>query len=145
MAIKRVMGTETEYGIIGGSASRVLDNYKGKSKTHENKSLSLGFGVTPTRSHGKGFYGGFSQYFCRDEMLANGARFYIDMGHPEYSTPECSNPLSAVVADKAGERILDDASNNGKIARIFKNNTDGTISYGAHENYFVDRINLQAF
>jgi len=25
------------------------------------------------------------------------------------------------------------------------NNTDGTISYGAHENYFVDRINLQAF
>ena len=175
MAIKRVMGTETEYGIIGGSASRVLDNYKGKSKTHENKSptnqsaipqmsdeghfggdyqgqemdenlsLSLGFGVTQTRSHGKGFYGGFSQYFCRDEMLANGARFYIDMGHPEYSTPECSNPLSAVVADKAGERILEDASNNGKIARIFKNNTDGTISYGAHENYFVDRINLQAF
>src|SRR3989344_8907996 len=180
MAIKRVIGTETEYGIIGGSASQVLDNYKGKSKTHENKSvtnesavpgmadkghfggdyvgqemdegLAIDLGLNrsfPVRQSyfGSNVYGstGFTQYFGRDDMLANGARFYIDMGHPEYSTPECSNPVSAVIADKAGERVLEAASDGGKIARIFKNNTDGFNSYGAHENYFVDRKRVQAF
>jgi len=28
------------------------------------------------------------------------------MGHPEYSTPETSNPRELVIADKAGERIV---------------------------------------
>lgn len=43
-----------------------------------------------------------------DRMLLNGARFYVDMGHPEYSTPECSNPLDLVIHDKAGEMILNE-------------------------------------
>jgi proteasome accessory factor A len=180
MAIKRVMGTETEYGIVGGSPSQVLDNYQGKGKTHENKSptnqsavagmvdrghfggdyvgqemdegLAIDLGLTPGNVSRRYGYGGtiqgsigFTQYFGRDDMLANGARFYIDMGHPEYSTPECSNPVSAVIADKAGERILEMASEGGKVARIFKNNTDGFNSYGAHENYFVDRKKVKQF
>ena len=177
MAIRRVMGIETEYGIIGGSANQVLDNYGGKGQAHENSSATNSSAVAGMTDEGhfggdyegqKGdegiaknvglketsptyYYGGtysssgYSSYYGRDEMLANGARFYIDMGHPEYSTPECSNPVSAVIADKAGERILEAASEGGKIARIFKNNTDGFNSYGTHENYFVDRRNLKAF
>jgi proteasome ATPase len=43
-------------------------------------------------------------------VLTNGARFYVDHAHPEYSSPECSNARDLVVWDKAGERILEDAA-----------------------------------
>ena len=39
-------------------------------------------------------------------VLTNGARYYVDHAHPEYSTPECSTRSSSSCADKAGERIL---------------------------------------
>ena len=37
-----------------------------------------------------------------DRVLANGARLYNDHGHPEYSTPECSNLRDLVAHDRAG-------------------------------------------
>ena len=40
-------------------------------------------------------------------ILPNGARYYVDHAHPEYSTPECATPRALVVHDKAGERILE--------------------------------------
>ncbi len=80
-------------------------------------------------------------------VLTNGARFYVDHAHPEYSTPECSNPLDLVVWDKAGERILEEAAERasgtvpgGGRVLIHKNNTDGKgAAYGCHENYLVSR------
>ena len=42
-------------------------------------------------------------------ILPNGARYYVDHAHPEYSSPECSNARDAVIWDKAGERILEDS------------------------------------
>src|SRR6202453_4361055 len=39
-------------------------------------------------------------------VLTNGARYYVDHAHPEYSSPECSNPLDAVRWDRAGEQVL---------------------------------------
>src|SRR5437879_6753104 len=41
-----------------------------------------------------------------DLVLSNGARFYNDHAHPEYSTPECTTLRQIVTQDKAGERIL---------------------------------------
>src|SRR5262249_46480231 len=41
-----------------------------------------------------------------DRVLGNGARLYNDHGHPEYSTPECSNLQDLVAHDRAGERIV---------------------------------------
>jgi proteasome accessory factor A len=80
-------------------------------------------------------------------ILPNGARYYVDHAHPEYSSPECSNPRDAVVWDKAGERILErsiDAAQaivpSGEKVFIYKNNSDGKgNSYGCHENYLVAR------
>jgi hypothetical protein len=43
-------------------------------------------------------------------ILTNGARLYVDHAHPEYSTPECTNPLDVVTWDKAGEQIMLDAA-----------------------------------
>ena len=39
-------------------------------------------------------------------VLTNGARYYVDHAHPECSTPECADPRSVVVYDKAAELIL---------------------------------------
>src|SRR3954467_2696544 len=33
-------------------------------------------------------------------ILTNGARLYVDHAHPEYSTPEVTNPRAAVIWDK---------------------------------------------
>src|ERR1041385_1016276 len=43
-------------------------------------------------------------------ILTNGARLYVDHAHPEFSTPEVTTPLDAVRFDKAGERIMLDAT-----------------------------------
>ena len=43
-------------------------------------------------------------------ILTNGARLYVDHAHPEYSTPEVTNPRDVVLWDKAGERVMAEAS-----------------------------------
>src|SRR5271169_2421584 len=82
-----------------------------------------------------------------DLVLRNGARFYNDHAHPEYSTPECTRLRDIVAQDKAGERILSECvrRRNKKIApdrevRLYKNNTDFIgHSYGCHDNYLMSR------
>jgi len=82
-----------------------------------------------------------------DFMLPNGARFYIDHAHPEFSTAEAATPRGVVAADKAGERIVEacrqraNASGllpQGTAIAIYKNNSDQKgNSYGCHENYLL--------
>src|SRR5256885_13297921 len=66
-----------------------------------------------------------------DLVLSNGARFYNDHAHPEYSTPECTTLREIVAQDKAGERILAECARRrneslaaGQAIRLYKNNTD---------------------
>ena len=79
-------------------------------------------------------------------ILHNGARLYVDHAHPEYSSPEVTNPRDAVLWDKAGEAVMLRAVRAliGNPAMpdvvLYKNNVDGKgASYGTHENYLVDR------
>ncbi|MEI2825562.1 MAG: depupylase/deamidase Dop [Dermatophilaceae bacterium] len=79
-------------------------------------------------------------------ILTNGARFYVDHAHPEYSGPEVTNPRDAIVWDRAGDEIMRRAAAllNPDPARptvaLYKNNTDGKgASYGTHENYLMRR------
>ncbi len=83
-----------------------------------------------------------------DLVLSNGARFYNDHAHPEYSTPECTTLREIVAQDKAGERILAECARrrNKKLAgedkevRLYKNNTDFIgHSYGCHDNFLMSR------
>src|SRR5215217_4804331 len=39
-------------------------------------------------------------------ILTNGARLYVDHAHPEYSSPEVTNPLDVVLWEKAGEIVM---------------------------------------
>lgn len=90
-------------------------------------------------------------------MLPNGARFYVDHAHPEYSTPECADAWQAMVYDAAGNLVLNDARRiidnlaaeeisalHGHPPcpplKLYKNNVDGKgASYGSHENYLYSR------
>jgi len=78
-----------------------------------------------------------------DMFLANGARFYVDGGHPEYATPECSHPTTAVAHLRAGERLVAEMAEAMRkeegldSVSIFRNNVDyGSLStWGIHESY----------
>jgi len=79
-------------------------------------------------------------------VLTNGARLYVDHAHPEYSSPEVTNPWDAVVWDRAGMVLAAQAARaaaslpGGHEIVLYKNNTDGKgASYGTHENYLMDR------
>jgi proteasome accessory factor A len=82
-----------------------------------------------------------------DLVLSNGARFYNDHAHPEYSTPECTTLQQIVAQEKAGERILAECARRrnqkltaGHEVRLYKNNTDFVgHSYGCHDNYLMRR------
>jgi proteasome accessory factor A len=81
-----------------------------------------------------------------DLVLPNGARFYNDHTHPEYSTPECRRLKDLLAQDRAGERIVQRAAERrnrslgGAHVRLYKNNTDfHGHSYGCHDNYLVSR------
>ncbi|MBP8116201.1 MAG: proteasome accessory factor PafA2 family protein [Nitrospira sp.] len=81
-----------------------------------------------------------------DLVLPNGARFYNDHTHPEYSTPECRTLKDLLAHDRAGERIVQRAADRrnqqlgGTHVQLYKNNTDfHGHSYGCHDNYLVSR------
>jgi proteasome accessory factor A len=80
-------------------------------------------------------------------VLTNGARYYVDHAHPEYSAPECEDALTAMRYDRAGEEILIRSMAaaapllpDGQEIVVYKNNSDGKgNSYGCHENYLMSR------
>jgi Pup amidohydrolase len=157
MAIPKVMGIETEYGIAGPgnpefnpvlASSLLINTYAGSLRRirwdYEQESPlrdARGFEPVQEREPTEEDFG------LANVILPNGARYYVDHAHPEYSTPECATPRDLVVHDKAGERILErslelvaDLLPPGERLSIYKNNTDGKgNSYGTHENYLVDR------
>jgi Pup amidohydrolase len=157
MAIPKVIGTETEYGIsaIGApdfnpvlSSSLLISTYAGSLRRirwdYEQESPlrdARGFEPVQVREPAEEDLG------LANVILPNGARYYVDHAHPEYSTPECASPLALVIHDKAGERVLDRSLKElhpllppGQRIAIYKNNSDGKgNSYGTHENYLVDR------
>jgi len=153
-----VLGTETEFGIAAKDASAadpvsgsiaVIGHYQGLPAPsaiwdYENENPLLdarGFEVDGERERPNPDYNR-----QLNKVLANGGRLYVDGAHPEYSTPECSNPREVIAFERVGERIL--AQSLQEMARVrgceqyvlYKNNSDGKgNSYGYHENYLVSR------
>ncbi|WP_349827808.1 depupylase/deamidase Dop [Brevibacterium litoralis] len=84
-----------------------------------------------------------AQYLA-NVVLENGARLYVDHAHPEYSSPESLTPRDVVLYDRAGDvvaaRAVEHLAGSAQPVNLYKNNTDSKgASYGAHENYLVDR------
>ena len=159
MAIPKVMGTEIEYGITvkndrdfdpisscvllvnsyrEDSTARILWDYDQENPLADARGFQVeGEKYTPNQQ----------ENIARNKTLANGARYYVDHAHPEYSCPEVTNARELVIHEKAGERIVEQSRRDanrmlppGTQMLIYKNNSDRKgNSYGSHENYLMDR------
>src|SRR6201994_4317428 len=161
------MGTEVEYGVsLPGQpaanamllSAQVVNAYASTLPPGRARRASWDFEEESPLRDARGFdlgEGKVAQEFIEAEedagmanvILPNGARLYVDHAHPEYSSPEVTNPLDVVRWDKAGERVMLEAVRrvatmpgvNAPI-NLYKNNTDNKgASYGAHENYLCRR------
>ncbi len=159
MAIPTVMGTEIEFGIIVKNdpdfdpisscvllvnayredpEGRILWDYDQENPLADARGFQVdGEKYTPNQQ----------ENIARNKTLINGARYYVDHAHPEYSSPEVTNARDLVVHEKAGERILEVSRReanlllpDGATMLLHKNNSDQKgNSYGCHENYLMDR------
>src|SRR5271155_3998510 len=163
--MQRIIGTEVEYGISSPSdptANPILTStqavlaYAAAAGIQRAKRTRWDYEVESPLRDARGFdlsrSAGPPPVVDADEVgaanmiLTNGARLYVDHAHPEYSAPECTDPLDAVVWDKAGERVMEAAARHvasvpgAAKLQLYKNNVDGKgASYGSHENYLMSR------
>ena len=165
MALRRIYGTETEYGIIhrGVKDSNPISASSFLINAYLSKTSDPGLAPNSPRV-GWDFIDESPEIDIRgfapigslppeiepnlvNAVLLNGSRYYVDHAHPELSTPECLDPLSLLRWDRAGDEILiksmsaaNEALPAGEEIIVYKNNSDGKgNSYGCHENYLLSR------
>ncbi|MGB9375765.1 MAG: depupylase/deamidase Dop [Jiangellales bacterium] len=162
MTVRRVVGLETEFGIsvLGNptanamtSSSQVVNAYAAAHSRQrrprwdfeEENPLRDARGFDLAREVADPTLLTDEEVGLANVVLTNGARLYVDHAHPEYSTPEVTDPRAAVVWDKAGDLVITEAgelasASYGVPLVLYKNNTDGKgASYGTHENYLMNR------
>ena len=165
MSVDKILGIETEYGIVHRgvpdpdpiSASALLinaylDRVSAASRGPNAPRPGWDFIDESPDHDARGFVAvdGRSpaiEMHMVNAVLTNGARYYVDHAHPEMSSPECADPLSAVLYDQASDHIMvasmeaaKEILPEGQELVVYKNNSDGKgNSYGCHENYLVDR------
>ncbi|MGH3425014.1 MAG: depupylase/deamidase Dop, partial [Nocardioidaceae bacterium] len=163
MSVRRVMGTEVEYGIsVQGQPSanpmlastQIVNAYasangltrRARWDFEEESPLRDARGFDLSRDHADPTQLTDEDLGLANVILTNGARLYVDHAHPEYSSPECTNPRDVVLWEKAGEQVMRRAADlAGRIPGappilLYKNNVDNKgASYGSHENYLMRR------
>jgi proteasome accessory factor A len=160
------MGTEVEYGIsVPGqpaanpmvTSSQVVNAYGARPELARGGRARWDYEEESPLRDARGFTYSGALYDPAEAMadedlglanviLTNGARLYVDHAHPEYSTPEVTNPRDLVLWDKVGERVMADAARRAATVptvgtiHLYKHNTDSKgASFGAHENYLMRR------
>src|SRR4030088_1682332 len=163
--MRRIMGTEVEYGIaVPGAATanpvltstQVVLAYAAAADIPRARRARWDYEVESPLRDARGFDlagpggpgpdPGVEDLGAANVILTNGARLYVDHAHPEYSAPEVTNARDAVIWDKAGERVMEEAALKAATVpgqpqlQLYKNNVDGKgASYGTHENYLMAR------
>ncbi|MDN5789382.1 MAG: proteasome accessory factor PafA2 [Micrococcales bacterium] len=163
--MRRIMGIETEYGIsVPGDpmanpmllSGQVVSVYAAALGIRSNQT-SWDYAFEDPLHDARGWHLSRSDADAShltdvedptlaNVVLPNGARYYVDHAHPEYSSPEVTTPRDAVIWDRAGEtvalesvRLLAERPGERPV-NLYKNNTDGKgQSYGTHENYLMPR------
>ncbi len=159
MPLPSVIGTEIEYGItVQGdpdfdpisSCVLLVNAYQ----DNEDAQILWDYDQENPLADARGFHVEGERYtpnqqenIARNKTLRNGARFYVDHAHPEYSTPEVTNIRELIAYERAGERTMEMARRAasallppGHTLLIHKNNSDRKgNSYGNHENYLISR------
>lgn len=165
MTVRRIMGLETEYGIsVPGDpmanpmflSGQVVSAYAAAHGIRSSQS-SWDYAFEDPLRDARGWQLGRSEAdpsqltdvedpTLANVVLPNGARYYVDHAHPEYSSPEVTSPRAAIIWDRAGDAIALEsvrllAARPGQPpVNLYKNNADGKgQSYGTHENYLMPR------
>lgn len=155
MAVPKVLGTETEFGILirhspdfnPSLASALVVNSVGQFRGRFSWSTDT---ERPRADARETLIEAFQPDYeaaAVNTVLSNGARFYVDHAHPEYSSPEAADPRTAALYDVAGEEVCRIAMasaaellREGEELALYKNNSDGKgNSYGYHENVLLSR------
>jgi len=165
MASIKVVGLETEYGIVHRgvddpnpiTASSLLINAylahcEATGRRPATQRVSWDFDDESPSNDARGFTPMGArppeiETHLVNAVLTNGARYYVDHAHPEMSTPECLDARTATRYDRAGELVVIESMQaakellgGGQELIAYKNNSDGKgNSYGTHENYLMDR------
>ena len=165
MAVPKICGIETEYGIVVRGApdanpvsasSMLINAYISEltARRRDQPGPSVGWDFedeTPGNdARGEAMLRSLApevETHLVNAVLTNGARYYVDHAHPEFSAPECADARQALLYDRAGEEILIRSMAaattmlpDGQEIVVYKNNSDGKgNSYGCHENYLMDR------
>jgi hypothetical protein len=136
--MNRIVGLETEYGclISEDQAQSQADAWPVKIKNHLFRKCHAG----AIDMH----YRDYEEPPGNGGFLLNGGRLYLDMGHLEYSSPECVALRDLVSFDIAGDLLLNRAiSELGAEDQVafLKNNIDHHTgaTFGCHENYLMRR------
>ena len=163
MTVRRVQGSEVEYGIAvqgqphanpmvastqivnayaaaNGLTRRARWDFEEESPLRDARGFDLGREVADPSQLTDEDLG------LANIILTNGARLYVDHAHPEYSSPEVTTPMDVVRWEKAGEDVMRVAAElaaeipGAAPIVLYKNNVDNKgASYGSHENYLMDR------
>ena len=166
MTARRIMGTEIEYGIsVPGdptanpviTSTQVVLAYAASQDIPRSRRARWDYEVESPLRDARGFDLSaptmhqphdteLDDLGAANVILTNGARLYVDHAHPEFSSPEVTTPRDAVIWDKAGERVMEEAAMRAATVpgapriQLYKNNVDGKgASYGSHENYLMAR------
>jgi len=163
MSVRRVQGSEVEYGIaVTGqphanpmvASTHVVNSYaaahgltrRARWDFEEENPLRDARGFDLSRDAADPSQLTDEDLGLANIILSNGARLYVDHAHPEYSSPEVTNPRDVVVWEKAGEAVMRlGAELAGRLPGaypivLYKNNVDNKgASYGSHENYLMAR------
>ena len=154
----RILGTETEFGIIARSPRHPdpVDNslrlishcprLPAPNALWDYENENPFFDARGFKVEGEPERPGVSYNRQLNKILPNAGRLYVDGAHPEYSTPECSNPRELVAYERAGDTVVAEclARLNSSLGEdeflVYRNNSDGKgNSFGYHENYLISR------
>lgn len=168
LRVHRVMGSETEFGLSQPGnpnanpmrdSARVVDAYAGPRGLRSSQNF-WDFATESPLADARGFFMNMADadssqlthlpaedveaQYLANVVTENGARYYVDHAHPEYSSPEVLTPRDIVTFDRAGDLValasVRTLENTDEPVNLYKNNTDSKgSSYGTHENYLVDR------
>ncbi|MGH7255125.1 MAG: proteasome accessory factor PafA2 family protein, partial [Nitrospirales bacterium] len=136
--LNRIFGLETEYGLL---VNQDRPDYSPSWVAHRLRDHIF-------RVQQRGVldlhYRGHDEPPGNGGFLTNAGRIYLDMGHLEYASPECASLADMIAADRAGDRVIQDALDAMGLSEsvsLIKNNIDHETdaTFGSHENYLVTR------
>jgi proteasome accessory factor A len=145
VALRKFAGLETEYAVHASWAEQSIQDTVGFVELDD---------IVLELVHAAAVVGDAwaAEDYNDHTWLPNGGLIYPDFGsHPEYATPETSDPLELVRQHKLGDVVMaaaaaySDANSPALRRRIFKGNVDAyNNTFGTHESYSISaRVDVE--